>query len=151
MGVLDRLRNRKPTETPPAAFAEAEPVVPADGAWSLTSIAPRFAARDRDATIRFYAVLGFRTKYDDGTGFLIFTRDEANIHVTVFDEGGTRSVCWIGVKDIRALYPACQRAGIVKNPLKDKPYGLTEFTVCDPFGNLILLAEPTSPDAGSSA
>jgi hypothetical protein len=110
--------------------------------WRLARIAPRFVAHDRDATLRFYAILGFEPTYDAGR-FLILTRDDVSIHVNVFHEGGTRSVCWIGVQNIRALYAACEHGGIVRYPIEEKPYGLTEFGVCDPFGNLIVLAEPT--------
>ena len=110
--------------------------------WRLARVSPRFAARDREATLRFYAILGFEPAFNEGS-FLILTRDEVSIHVNVFEEGGTRSVCWIGVQHIRALYDACLPRGIVRYPIEEKPYGLTEFAVCDPFGNLILLAEPT--------
>ena len=114
-------------------------------AWQLSCVSPRIAARDRDATLRFYAILGFELTFGEG-GFLILTRDDVSIHVNVFDEGGTRSVFWIGVRNIRALYAVCERSGIVRYPIEEKPYGLTEFAVCDPFGNLILLAEPTLKD-----
>jgi hypothetical protein len=111
--------------------------------WRLAHVAPRFVARDREATLRFYAILGFQPTYDED-GFLILTRDSVSLHVNVYNEGGMRSVCWVGVENIRALYSACAGAGIVRHPIEEKSYGLTELTVCDPFGNLILLAEPTT-------
>jgi hypothetical protein len=114
----------------------------ASESWRFAHVAPRFVARDRDATLRFYAILGFQPTYDENS-FLILTRDDVSIHVNVYEEGGARSVCWVGVQNIRPLYAACERGGIVRYPIKEKPYGLTEFAVGDPFGNLILLAEPT--------
>lgn len=107
-------------------------------------------AQDFQATKAFYAILGFEPTYEDG-GFMIVTREGVSLHFngaeeTWFQRAFRRrhcGVCWIGVKEgIEALYESCRAKGIVVGHLALKDYGFKEFVVRDPYGNLVLLAQP---------
>jgi len=95
-----------------------------------------------ESALSFYEKLGFQATFKD-ENFVIINRNGVDIHLNFFDEvpKQKRSVCWIGVSGIDALYQQCLSNDLVSFPLEDKPYGLREFAVNDPFGNLILFAE----------
>lgn len=58
--------------------------------------------------------------------------------------GRCYSVCWIAVTDIDTLYQQYLPTNAVQSPLEAKPWGLKEFLLRDPFGNLLLFAERLS-------
>jgi uncharacterized glyoxalase superfamily protein PhnB len=55
--------------------------------------------------------------------------------------------CYIRVLDVQSIYEACSAnglpdAGIPRmNRLEDKPWGLREFAVVDPDGNLLRIGQ----------
>jgi len=110
----------------------------------LRTIAPRFVVADLARAFAFYAQLGFRPTYHDG-GVAIVERDGIALHFNCFPERRrSDGVCWIGVRNIAALYRQYLPTHAIAAPLQAKPYGLTEFCVRDPFGNLLLFAEPSA-------
>jgi len=117
---------------------------------TFTSIAPRFVVSDLEQALAFYGHLGFQTTYHD-EAFAIVERDGIDLHLNYSPDGPKRhSVCWIGVTNSDALYQQYLPTNAVRSPLEAKPYGLKEFSVRDPFGNLLLFAERISEaDAGS--
>jgi hypothetical protein len=109
--------------------------------WTLEKIAPRFLVYDKAETLSFYEKLGFKPSYDDGE-FIILSRDNIDLHLNMDDSPVTnRLVFWIGMKGIEALYEVCLANDLVRYQLETKSYGMKEFGVCDPSGNLILFAE----------
>lgn len=108
---------------------------------TLTSIAPRFAVGAMEQALAFYQRLGFVTTYQD-EGFAIVERDGIDLHLNSSDEPlQRRSVCWIGMTNIEALYQEYLPSGAISSPLVAQPWGLKEFSLRDPFRNLILFAE----------
>lgn len=131
------------------AFAAAVPVLPvADVARSCP----------------FYEeALGFRVRHADA-GYAVLARDAVEVHLwAATDESwryravgkpvesgaetflaGTAS-CRVHVDDIDGLFAELDARGIVhpNGRLADKPYGLTEFAVLDPDGNLVTFYRPT--------
>ncbi len=132
---------------------------------TLDSIAPRFGVGDMEQALAFYGQLGFATTYHD-EGFAIVERDGIALHFNVSDGPPTgRSVCWIGVTNIEALYQqylptgAIQSplqieefkhakpggkylpTGAIQSPLQVQPWGMKGFFLCDPFRNLLLFGE----------
>lgn len=55
-----------------------------------------------------------------------------------------RSVCWIGVNNIETLYQEYLLTNALASPLVAQPWGLKEFSLRDPFRNLLLFAERIS-------
>jgi uncharacterized glyoxalase superfamily protein PhnB len=108
---------------------------------TLDSIAPRFVVGDMEQALAFYAQLGFATTYQD-EAFAIVTRDGVDVHFNASAEPPKgRSVCWIGVTNIEALYQQYLPTGAIQSPLQAQPWGMKEFFLCDPFRNLLLFAE----------
>jgi hypothetical protein len=118
--------------------------------WAtLDSIAPRFAVGNLEQALAFYGQLGFVTTYRD-EGFAIVERDGIDLHFNSSEEPPTRhSVCWIGVSNIEALHQEYLSTNAIASPLVVQPYGLKEFSICDPFRNLMLFAERISEEASA--
>ncbi len=126
-----------------SASQEAQP--------TLDSIAPRFVVGDMEQALAFYGQLSFATTYQD-EGFAIVERDGIDVHLNASSEPlKGRSVCWIGVTNIEALYQQYLPTNAVQSPLEAKPWGMKEFFLCDPFRNLILFAEGISEEEARAA
>lgn len=116
---------------------------------TLNSIAPYFAVGNLEQALAFYGQLGFAPTYQY-EGFVIVERDGIDLHLNSSEEPPKRhSVCWIGVTNIEALYHEYLPTNAISSPLVAKSWGLKEFSVRDPFGNLILFAEGISEEASA--
>src|SRR5437588_11232839 len=111
---------------------------------TLDSVAPRFLVGDMEQALAFYGQLGFATIYQH-EGFAIVERDGIALQFNVSDPTQeppkSRSVCYIGVTHIEALYQQYVPTGALQSPLQATPWGMQEFFLCDPFRNLLLFAE----------
>jgi DNA-binding HxlR family transcriptional regulator/uncharacterized glyoxalase superfamily protein PhnB len=117
---------------------------------TFESIAPRFVVGNMEQALAFYGQLGFQTTYHD-EGFAILEHDGVNLHLNAFDElPKSHSVCWIAVRNIDALYQQYLPTNAVQSALEAKPWGLKEFFLRDPFGNLLLFAERVSEEEATS-
>src|SRR5947209_9363151 len=92
----------------------------------------------------FYGQLGFATTSHD-EGFAIVERDGIALHLNVSDPTQEppkgRSVCYIGVTNIEALYQQYVPTGALQSPIQTQPWGMKEFVLCDPYRNLLLFGE----------
>lgn len=117
---------------------------------TLNSIAPRFAVGALEQALAFYGQLGFTTTYQD-EGFAIVERDGIDLHLNPSEEPPKRhSVCWIGVTNIEALYQEYLPTNAIASPLVAQSWGFKEFSICDPFRNLILFAENIPEEEAST-
>jgi hypothetical protein len=117
---------------------------------TLDSIAPRFVVQDLEQALAFYEQLGFQTTYQD-EAFAIVERDGIDLHLNSSSEPPKgRSVCWIGVTNIEALYQQYLPTQAIQSPLEAKPWGMKEFFLCDHFRNLIVFAEGIPEEEASA-
>jgi uncharacterized glyoxalase superfamily protein PhnB len=99
-----------------------------------------------EQALAFYGQLGFATTYHD-EGFAIVERDGIALHFNVSDPTQEppkgRSVCWIGVTNIEALYQHYLPTGAIQSPppLQATPWGTKEFWLCDPFRTILIFGE----------
>src|SRR5216683_3266730 len=97
---------------------------------TLDSVAPRFLVGDMEQALAFYGQLGFATTYHD-EGFAIVERDGIALQFNVSDPTQeppkSRSVCWIGVTNIEALYQQYLPTGSIQSPLQAQPWGMKGF------------------------
>jgi catechol 2,3-dioxygenase-like lactoylglutathione lyase family enzyme len=111
---------------------------------TLATIAPRFLVGDMQQALAFYSQLGFATAYHD-EGFAILERDGITLQFNVSDPTEEppkgRLVGWIGVTTIEALYQQYLPTGAIQSPLQAQSGGMKEFSLCDPYGNLLLFGE----------
>ena len=108
----------------------------------LHAIAPRIAVGNLEQTLTFYRQLGFALTDQWGEGFAIIARDGIDLHLHPSDEPATHGgVFWMEMNTIEALYQKFLPTNAIASPLVVQPWGFTEFSIHDPFGNLIIVAE----------
>ena len=106
---------------------------------------PVLPALDLEATLSFFETgLGFRRHIESGD-YAGVERDGVQVHFWLCTDPSIpkHSSCRINVSDVDHLYASCEPAGVVhpNGALEAKPWGFREFSVVDPSGNLVVLAE----------
>ena len=131
-----------------------------EAAFSYSSLVPEFAvpimpSKDLDVTLAFYERLGFENA---GTApsewnYLIIRRGGVQLHFygePDVDPLTTSSSCYVFTEDADVLYDEWNSIGIptdrvtgsrLKAPV-DTDYGMREFALVDPSGNLIRVGSP---------
>jgi catechol 2,3-dioxygenase-like lactoylglutathione lyase family enzyme len=112
---------------------------------------PNLPSRDLDATVAFYAALGFVTAYHD-PGWLILER--GTLVLEFFPDPGTdpastASSCCLRVDDVDALYDVCVAAGLPEthvgwprlHPPRVEDSGMRIGYLVDADGNLLRLVQ----------
>jgi catechol 2,3-dioxygenase-like lactoylglutathione lyase family enzyme len=112
----------------------------------LDSAIPVLASLDIERTVEFFRLrLGFRSVMAQPGVWGIVARDAVQIHFWPCAERhiAENTSCRIAVHDIEALYREFEPQGVIhpNAPLQAKPWGLREFGVLDPDGNLVVFAE----------
>jgi putative intracellular protease/amidase/catechol 2,3-dioxygenase-like lactoylglutathione lyase family enzyme len=122
-------RSGRPTEAATRS-AESEPILP---------------AQDVARTREFYESLGFRAGYFDHR-YEILRRGTLVVHLEAHDDlapDANRTSCYWRVPDADALYQEFAALGLPDEGIPrltapfDEPWGMREFTIKDPAGNLI--------------
>ena len=112
---------------------------------------PTLPSRSIDATVEFYKQLGFEGgKHEFNSSYAIMLRDSVEIHFFRHEElipEQSAFGCYIRVQDVDSIYTAfgasqLPKSGIPRmDSLQDKPWGLREFAVVDPDGNLLRIGQ----------
>lgn len=117
------------------------------------SAAPCLPVRDMLRSLEFYQrVLGFEPGHleDDPPVYATLHADDVAIHLALDldgDKAGSGSCC-VFVSNVDALFEACVAAGAkITRELEDSPYGLRDFNLTDPDGNVLLFGEPVRTKA----
>ncbi len=109
----------------------------------LRRFAPIFPVSDVDASLGFYATLGFNTRaYEEG-GYGFAERDRVELHLGVPPDGRIQPhSAYLFVKDADALAAEWRAAGIMVHGPEDTPWKQHEGVVIDPDGNTIRFGSP---------
>ncbi len=115
---------------------------------------PVLPSRDLSATLAFYEALGFEEWGSShlARGYLIVRRGDLVLHFHAdpgVDPLRTATGCYLYVDDVDRLH-ATWAAAVVPDPATgtrvvaptDTDYGLREFAVVDPSGNLLRIGSP---------
>jgi catechol 2,3-dioxygenase-like lactoylglutathione lyase family enzyme len=112
---------------------------------------PILPSRSVDDTVTFFKRLGFEGgAHESDSGYAILRRGTVELHFFTHRElvpADSSSGCYIRVMDVESFYRSClpselPRTGIPRmDALEDKPWGLREFAVIDPDGNLIRIGQ----------
>jgi catechol 2,3-dioxygenase-like lactoylglutathione lyase family enzyme len=112
---------------------------------------PTLPSRSVLETFAFYRRLGFNGKIvGDGDSYAILTRGAIEIHFFTHTElrpAESSAGCYVRVLDVKDIYQAfaiaqLPRKGIPRmDPLEDKPWGMREFAIVDPDGNLLRVGQ----------
>jgi catechol 2,3-dioxygenase-like lactoylglutathione lyase family enzyme len=110
---------------------------------------PILPSRDLDETRAFYEALGFRAWFRGGgvnPQYEILSRGHLVVHFFLeraLNPSGNDAGCYLRVADADAFYDVCgvlnlPASGIPRvNPPRDEPWGMREFALLDPSGNLL--------------
>ncbi len=112
---------------------------------------PILPSRCVNETRDFYRQFGFDAKiWGAPHSYAILTRGSVEIHFftqSELDPTESSTGCYIRVQDVDGLYAVfakahLPRAGIPRlDHLEDKPWGMREFAMVDPDGNLIRVGQ----------
>jgi catechol 2,3-dioxygenase-like lactoylglutathione lyase family enzyme len=112
---------------------------------------PILPSRSVSDTLAFYRRLGFDGKIcGEGDSYAILTRGTVELHFFTHSEllpAESSAGCYIRVLDVESIYRAfalaqLPRKGIPRmDTLADKPWGMREFAIVDPDGNLLRIGQ----------
>jgi catechol 2,3-dioxygenase-like lactoylglutathione lyase family enzyme len=110
---------------------------------SFNQVAPAFAARDFEGMVAFYCdVLGFEVGYKTGV-YAALARDGVQLHIYPERDGtvGGNNSAYFFVDGVDAIYEAVRERATIIHPISDQDYGLRDFLMADPEGNMIGIAQ----------
>lgn len=112
---------------------------------------PILPSRSIPATVAFYARLGFSGgAHAFDAGYAILTRGSVELHFFAHPElraDESHAGCYLRVADVDAVYEAFAAAGLPvagiprRDRIADRPWGMREFAVVDPDGNLLRIGQ----------
>ena len=112
---------------------------------------PTLPCRSVTATVAFYKRLGFEGgPHEFNSDYAILCRGAVELHFFTHRElvpADSSAGCYIRVLDVENVYRSFSSnqlpsAGIPRmDSLEDKPWGLREFAVVDPDGNLLRIGQ----------
>jgi catechol 2,3-dioxygenase-like lactoylglutathione lyase family enzyme len=113
----------------------------------MIGVAPILPSRDLAATAGFYSRLGFEQSGLWEDEYLIVMRGDVGLHFFFApdtDPGASNAGCYLYVQDADALHAEYERLGLPSEGIprlhgapEETDYGLREFAVVDPDGNLL--------------
>jgi catechol 2,3-dioxygenase-like lactoylglutathione lyase family enzyme len=112
---------------------------------------PILPSRALGETIAFYKRLGFEGgAHESDAGYAILRRGTLELHFFSHPKllpAESSAGCYLRVRDVESIYKSFStsqlpRQGIPRmDTLEDKPWGLREFAVIDPHGNLLRIGQ----------
>ena len=112
---------------------------------------PILPSRSLPDTLTFYKRLGFDGKIlGEGDSYAILTRGTVEIHFFLHQDlrpAESHAGCYVRVKDVDAMHRAMASAGLPGwgiprlDRVGDKPWGMREFALVDPDGNLVRMGQ----------
>jgi catechol 2,3-dioxygenase-like lactoylglutathione lyase family enzyme len=112
---------------------------------------PILPCRSVSATTEFYRQLGFQGgAHEFNSEYAIFRRGAIELHFFTHRElvpADSFAGCYIRVRDVQGIYEGCSAVGLPSrglprmDRLEEKPWGMREFAVVDPDGNLVRIGQ----------
>ena len=112
---------------------------------------PTLPSRSVSDTLAFYKRLGFEgVLCGEGDSYAILTRGTVEIHFFTHDElrpEDSSAMCYVRVLDVESVYGDFALAGLPRrgiprmDALEAKPWGMREFAIVDPDGNLLRIGQ----------
>jgi catechol 2,3-dioxygenase-like lactoylglutathione lyase family enzyme len=112
---------------------------------------PILPSRSVSATVAFYVSLGFEGGANEfDSNYAILRRGTVELHFFTHKElvpAESSAGCYIRVTDVESFYGSClagklSSTGIPRmEAFENKPWGLREFAIIDPDGNLLRVGQ----------
>lgn len=112
---------------------------------------PILPSRSLENTVAFYRRLGFDGEIHAFGNYAILRRGTIEIHFFTHRElqpAESHAGCYLRVADADALHRDFAKASLPargiprQDPIENKPWGMREFAIVDPDGNLIRIGQP---------
>ena len=107
-------------------------------------VKPILPVVEMDDAISFYRRLGFDIEpYSDGYS-IVRSSGEEILHLRVVDDldpSRNAASVYFHVRDVDAVHREWIDNGLATDEIVDQPWGMREFTVTDPAGNLIRVGQ----------
>ena len=112
---------------------------------------PLLASLDFDETLAFYNRLGFRTEAVFPPDYAIVCRGAMELHFWACDERhiAENTSCYLRVSNVDALYEELSKLDLAPgrmDRIADMPWGMREFHIWDPHGNLLRVGQIIAAD-----
>ena len=129
---------------------------PREAGAELGIAIPILPSRDLVETRAFYERLGFRAAGwwpEEFGGYASMVRGDLTVHFFAYDDlspSENYAQCYWRVKDVDALHAEYQSVGLPgsgvprMDEVGDKPWGMREFAIVDPSGNLVRIGQATA-------
>jgi hypothetical protein len=102
---------------------------------------PVLQTSDLAASMRFWAAAGFTTS-QFGDDFASAHHDGVEFHlVEVLEALRDRGEAYLHVRGVDELHQAWAAGGLSVSEVRDEPWGMREFNVVDPGGNLVRVGQ----------
>jgi catechol 2,3-dioxygenase-like lactoylglutathione lyase family enzyme len=112
---------------------------------------PTLPCRSVSMATAFYRKLGFEGgPHEFNNEYGIFNRGAVELHFFTHKElipADSSAGCYIRVLDVESFYKVCSTIGLPNSGipridhLEDKPWGIREFAIIDPDGNLLRIGQ----------
>jgi hypothetical protein len=111
---------------------------------------PILPSRSVSDTLVFFKRLGFDGRLCGDGDYAILTRGTVELHFFTHRElrpAESSAMCYIRVSDVESIYQAFMLEGLPRkgiprmDTLEDKPWGMREFAIVDPGGNLLRIGQ----------
>lgn len=99
---------------------------------------------EMDESVGFYRQLGFDVEPYDADYTIVSQSGEEVVHLRVVDDldpAQNAASVYFHVQDVDAVHREWAFTGIVTGEVVDEPWGMREFTVADPAGNLLRVGQ----------
>ena len=118
-----------------------------DASINFHHASPILRVNDREASIHYFCdTLGFELDWQDPTQFASVSRGDANLMLSVGDQGNPPTWVWIGVGDTKALRDEYEAKGArIRMQPTNFPWAL-EMHVEDLDGNVLRMGSEPLPD-----
>ena len=133
---LNAFENAQSAGTTVQTFDQAIPILP---------------SRSVSKTVDFYRAMGFEGgPHEVNSTYAILRKGSVELHFFThegLDPAASFAGCYLRVLDVKAIYDVVAAIGLPDKgiprlaPLEDKPWGLREFAVIDPDGNLLRIGQ----------
>ena len=104
-------------------------------------VIPILPVRDLEEARDFRSRAGLEVQvYDEGYAFVLDDDGHECVHLAVrpeVDPPADLAACYVHVDDVQGWHGRLAQAGLPVTPVRDEPWGMEEFSVRDPSGNLI--------------
>lgn len=113
------------------------------------SVSPFLATEDVPSALAFYQdTLGFALAWEWGSPVEMAAVCRDAVEITLTSRPDARppgiSRLYVAITGIDQYYAGLQQAGVhIVVPLGDRPYGMRDFSIADPFGNELCFGQPT--------